>query len=179
MTMIETIVYISGSMEGRPYSSVKKERDRATRMLTVAGFAVCDPLRHKDTHPDEKHRAMNLAKTKFEITQIIDRDENDIKSCNAVLILTGDKPTSGTWFEFAMATYQCHIPVVVIAPKLRKRMDKEAGGKAFEWTSGKATKVVSNLSEAIDILQWLFTNRFVFPRNALEREFSKKEARKK
>ena len=160
------IVYISGSMENRSYAQVKKERDRAIKKLTNVGLATCDPLRHKDTHFKGGKAKMNLAKADYDIQQILERDENDIRSSDALLVLTGDKPTSGTWFEFAYAKYKVKIPVVVIAPKLRRKMDEV--GRAFEWTTGKASKVVRNIDEAVKVLEWFFAQRYESPHSNIE-----------
>jgi len=156
------IVYISGSMEGRLFKFVKKERDIAIKKITDAGFFACNPLRHKGI---ELGKTMNLANTKLEIQQIIGRDELDILHSDALIVLTGDTPSSGTWFEFAFAHYVVKIPIIVIAPKMRKAMDKK--GAAFEWTGGKATKVVSTIDAAIAILEWLFGNRYSIPHSDL------------
>ncbi len=160
------IIYLSGTMEGRPYSAVKKQRDKAIKKLTDAGFTVCDPLRLKEKHFRGGSQKMNLAKADYDIQQVIGRDENDIRASDGLLVLTGDRPSSGTWFEFSLAVNELHIPVVVIAPKLRKRMDEKGG--AFEWTSGKATKVVRDITEAIEILQWLFGQRYISPHSSVK-----------
>lgn len=159
-------IYLSGTMEGRPYEEVELERVEARELLTSAGFGVCDPLRHKHAEIKAGKTIMNLAKTTFEVQQIESRDEFDVLNSDAILILTGDTPTSGTWFEFALSYYSSYfgkkyIPRVVIAPKLRKRMDEKGG--AFEWTGAKASKVVSNIEEAVNVFKWMFGDRLYLP----------------
>ncbi len=155
------IIYLSGTMEGKSFEIVKTQRDKAVRKLTDAGFLVCDPLRHKDKHFRGGKAKMNLSKSDYEIQQIIGRDENDIRQSDALIVLTGDNPSSGTWFEFAFAYYVVKIPVIVVAPSLRRNMD--AHGSAYEWTGGKATKVVRNLDEAVKVLEWLYGKRYEMP----------------
>lgn len=151
-------VYLSGTMEGLSFDAVMKQRSNAIKQLTDAGFIACDPIRHRGKHFIGGKTKMDLSRSDYEIQQVISRDENDIMSCDALLVLTGDNPSSGTWFEFAFAHYVVKIPTIVIAPKLRRRMD--AKGSAFEWTGGKATKVVKNINDAIKVLEWLYGDRY-------------------
>jgi len=153
-------------MEGRPYNEVAEERNLAKKLFTSEGFAVCDPLRHKHVQLKEGKTVMDLAKASFEVQQIVARDEADIRASDGLLVLTGDTPSSGTWFEFAFAHYVVKIPVVVVAPKLRDRMNKKEA--AFEWTGAKASKVVSSIEEAVVVFKWVFGNRLYLPHSELQ-----------
>jgi len=158
------VIYISGTIEGRSFAEVTTQRDEISAKLVDAGFAVCDPMRHKGKDLGSGRTKLDLANTDFDITEIIGRDENDVRDSDALLVLTGDKPSTGTWLEFGLAIYECQIPVVVIAPKLRAKMDEV--GRIVDWTGGKATKVVSDGDEAVEFFRWMYCERFIVPYNS-------------
>lgn len=137
-------IYLAGELSERKFEDIVRERHLIKKLIRENGLIPVDPVRCRDHNELSK---LNI----FTIKNIIARDEHDLSNSNAILVLTGDKPTSGTWFEFAYAHYVLKIPIVVVAPKMLE--DNNFGN----WTFYKATKVVPNVIEAITWLRWFFS----------------------
>jgi len=139
-------IYLSGSMEDRNFNEVLLERAHAESRLMAEGFTVFDPFDCIETIDGD------IAVERYEgleMSEIVARDELAIKNSDAIIVLTGDNPTTGTWFEFAFAHYCVKIPIVVIAPNIKE-------GKKQNWTTYKATKVVSDIDTAAKWLSKFF-----------------------
>lgn len=141
-------IYLGGKMDGRKLAECAKERNDAKALLEKNGFAFIDTLEIEGC----KSLTIDCTRAGFEINEIIDRDKHYLQMADALLILTGDIPTTGTWLEFGYMKYKLEKPIVVIAPKLRKKADKGYQN----WTTGEASKVVASLKEAVE---WLKTLR--------------------
>lgn len=140
-------IYIAGKMSGRNMAEVIKERFIAMSMLLANGFIAIDPqadhfatknfnvatLNINETTGDDMQGILNLTDA-----EIVEQDKKLMSQCNAVLVLTGDDISSGTWLEFGYAKYFLNIPVVVIAQN------------PTTWTRNEASAVVKDIKEAIN-----------------------------
>lgn len=143
-------VYLGGKITGRRFSEVWKERTDAAHILRFSGFTPIDPL---EVHlslagrlyvpeavgdviiDDAFQEALG-----FSDAAIVEQDKDLLRKSDALLILTGDEVSSGTWLEFGYAKYSLGIPVVVVAKN------------PSVWTRCEASAVVSCVEEAV---RWL------------------------
>lgn len=139
------IVYLAGTLTGRNKKQVLQERKRATVLLQQAGFIVFDPVSIEKNQIGLKFKSDNNLAT---MAVYVRKEKNAIENCHALLVLTGDKPSDGTWYEMAFAKYKCKIPVVLVA-KLRFQ------GKLVSWSNVEASAVVPSLAKAVQALKKL------------------------
>lgn len=142
------IIYLSGTLTGRNKKQVLKERKQATKLLEKAGFLVYDPVSIEE-HQGTKFKSDHNLST---MSVFVRKEKNAISNCHAMLVLTGDKPSDGTWFEMAFAKYQCNIPVVLVS-KLRSR------GKLVSWSNVEASSVIPSVPKAVESLKKLLATK--------------------
>ena len=146
-------IYVSGALTGRKVVEVKRERTWVKMLLTQAGFQPVDPfLRHfpdgiPTTLLDCSVDGEFVKRLGLSEKQIVEQDKKLLQDCDAVLIITGDTITSGTWLEFGYARYRLGIPVVVVSQN------------PSTWTTAEATHVAGNVDEAISWLREFFGRR--------------------
>lgn len=137
-------IYLAGTLTGRPRTEVLEERQIATTKLKAAGFEVFDPVSLEDstTREDvfEKPRSLQ------EMANFIASEKEALQQCDAVLVLTGDHASDGTWLEMGYALYSLQLPVVLISP-LRSQ------GQVVSWSNVEATGVVASIDDAVQFLQ--------------------------
>lgn len=136
------IVYLSGTITGRPKKEVLAERKRATDLLKAAGFLVFDPVSLEKNTPGANFK-INHSKQDMDV--FIRKEKRAIENCHAMLLLTGDIPSDGSWMEAAYMRYKLNAPVIMVSP-LR------ASGKLTSWSNVEMTKVVATVEEAIPAL---------------------------
>ena len=140
----EITIYMAGNIRGKKACEVLEFFNSNThyviRRLIEVGIKckVLSPIRGKNC--DE---VTGIWKNKHSLKEIIARDEADVSKSDVVIIQTGDKPSDGSWFEFAYAHYVCKIPVLMVAP-LRK------SGEKVSWSNEKATFIGDTLEECVN-----------------------------
>lgn len=149
--MARRTVYLSGSIGGLSYAEASGPRDYATSLLLKRGWDVLDPMRGYEILStletiEEGERVQTLlGVTDTAITQ---RDRDDIRRSDVLLIFSGDRATWGTAFEweFAVALYK---PVVVIcAPASPTRK--------HPWCRTMSSYFAANVDEAVEFIdRWL------------------------
>lgn len=139
------IIYLCGTLTGRNKKQVLLERRTATRLLEKAGFLVFDPVSIEKKVVGPKFRSDHDTYT---MAKFVRKEKNAIENCHALLLLTGDKPSDGSWLEMGFALYKCKIPVVLVS-RLRTQ------GKLVSWSNVEATSVVPSVQKAVDSLQKL------------------------
>lgn len=135
-------VYLSGTITGRPKKEVLAERKRATDLLKAAGFLVFDPVSLEKNTPGANFK---LNHSRQDMDVFIRKEKHAIGNCHAMLLLTGDIPSDGSWMEAAYMRYKLNAPVIMVSP-LR------ASGKLTSWSNVEMTKVVATVEEAIPAL---------------------------
>lgn len=138
-------VYLSGTLTGRNRKEVAAERARARRVLEKNGFIVFDPTSIEENHLGCKFKSNHSLQV---MASYIRHEKQVIRHCDAMLVLTGDRPSDGTWYEMAFAKYQCGIPVVLVAPRRAK-------GKLVSWSNLEASAIASSIGGAVVELQEL------------------------
>lgn len=137
-------IYLAGSIRGKNAGDVIKFFNANQKYIedrfkeANIPVKILSPIRGK--HCDDEGKEWT---SQYSLHEIIERDENDVRNSDMILIQTGDEPSDGTWFEFGLAHYVCKIPVVMVAP-LRKE------GKKKSWSNHKATYIGDSLKDAVD-----------------------------
>lgn len=143
-------IYLSGSMAGRVAEQVREERELATDLFAKASIFAVDPAA-AEQGLWKKGKAAKIG-LKFPLKTMkafVVQDKWLIRRCDALLVLTGDTPSDGTWREMVYAE-KIGIPVIMIAPR-RKR------GELIGWSNIEVANVVEDLGSAIRLIKrkWL------------------------
>ena len=144
-------VYLSRRFAGRTVSSILQERQMVVRLLENSGIEPVDPLlSHFPNQVVPDHLYDRVIDTSFEHDlglsgeDIVRQCKELLEGCDAVLILTGDEISSGTWLEFGYARYRLDIPVVVVS------------SNPTTWTVVEASYVASTVVSAVAWLKQYF-----------------------
>jgi nucleoside 2-deoxyribosyltransferase len=143
-------IYLSGSMAGRVAEQVQAERELATKLFLKAGIFPVDPAAAEQKLWQRGRKAKIGLQFPLRIMKaFVDQDKWLIRRCDALLVLTGDTPSDGTWREMCYAE-KIGIPVIMIAPR-RKR------GELVGWSNIEVPHVVDDLGSAIRLIRrkWL------------------------
>lgn len=134
-------VYLAGRIANLSYEDAVADRDRLVKKLNDVGIKCRTPMRGKQ-HLKGEAKITSEALGKLSIQEVIQRDLNDLREVDAVVILTGDDPSWGTAGEFYYCTWITNKPTLVVKKNY-------VGG----WMEYYATKMVRDLDEAVDVLK--------------------------
>lgn len=147
-------IYLSGGMAGRPPDLVKAEREHAAEMFKRAGMMAVDPgAAEKKLWKKGKHARIALKFPKKIIEAFVKEDKWLIRRCDALLVMTGDHASDGTWREMAYAE-QLEIPVIMIAPK-------RVHGELVGWSNVEVPDIVEDLPSAIRLIKRKYLKAYV------------------
>lgn len=132
---------MAGKMGGRLGSEVMAERAIAAELLEGADIEAIDPAANENVRPDQ---IIDLKMDYVTMKNFVAKDEYAIRTCGALLILTGDTPSEGTGLEFGLAL-QLGIPVVMVSPK-------RVRGELMGFWNIKASAIFSTVEEAVDFI---------------------------
>lgn len=145
------IVYLSGSIGGLSYEEASGPRDYATSLLLKRGWDVLDPMRGYqilstlETIEEGEQVQKLLGVTDTAITQ---RDRDDIRRSDVLLVFSGDRATWGTAFEWEYAVGLSKPIVVICSP--------DSPTRKHPWCRTMCCAFVSNVDEAVDFIdRWL------------------------
>lgn len=142
-------VYIAGAMHGRKVRDVLIERARAKDALWHLGISYYDPADDEGLHKRGPESIIDLRPSYTTMTHFVEKDEKHLSQCKNLLVLTGDKSSSGTGWEMAMAHYALKIPIVIVAPKM-------AAGRLMNFTTVKANVICKTVEDAaLQIYEYL------------------------
>src|SRR5271157_15877 len=97
-------VYLSGSMAGRVAEQVREERELATTLFAKAGMFAVDPAAaEKRLWKSGRAAKIGLQFPEKIMRAFVAQDKWLIRRCDALLVLTGDTPSDGTWREMLFA----------------------------------------------------------------------------
>ena len=146
-------IYLSGSMAGRSPDQVKAERDHASEQFKKAGMMAVDPgAAEKKLWKKGKKARIALKFPRPIIDAFVKEDLWLIRRCDALLVMTGDTPSDGTWWEMAYAE-KIEIPIVMIAPR-------RAYGELVGWSNIKVKYIVDDLPSAIRLIKKHFLKEY-------------------
>lgn len=141
-------IYLSGSMGGRFAEEIKAERAEASESLAKIGVHAVDPAAAEAQLWGEHNKAKIQTNMKMQIMEaMVKRDKWLIRRCDAVLILSGDNPSDGTWHETAYAL-QMGIPVIMIAPRRCQAKNPLVG-----WSNILVKDIVPDLKRACSLIK--------------------------
>ena len=161
-------VYLSGSMANRLAEQVRSERDLAVKLFGNAGMYGVDPgASEKKLWKKGKKAKIALSFPPKIMQAFIAQDKKLIRLCDALLVMTGDTPSDGTWREMCYAE-TIGIPVIMIAPK-------RVLGQIVGWSNFLVDDLVSDLTSAVRLIK----RKYVKEKAAQEKYFknSIKEAK--
>ena len=154
MTTMSTYlrVYLSGSMAGRPAEQVRADRQLATRLMAKAGIHAVDPgaSEKKLWKKGKKYKITFKFPVKI-MKAFVDQDLWLIRHSDALLVMTGDNPSDGTWWELAYAKF-IGLPVIMISPK-------RVNGEIVGWSNIMANDLVSDIKGAIKLIKRKYVTR--------------------
>lgn len=136
-------VYLAGKMGGRPGCDVLVERRRAKEACAGADLKCVDPAEGEIVPHDAT--PIDLRLDYVTMKNFVAKDEYAIRTCNALLVLTGDMPSEGTGWEMGLAHFELGIPVVLVAPK-------RVAGELMGFSNIKADAIFSTVEEAAEFI---------------------------
>lgn len=137
--------YIAGAMHSRPVGEVVAEREKAKALCDLYEVSYYDPAEDEGLERFGPGELID-AKPNIELMQhYVWKDESHLEQCQAILVLTGDKASSGTLWECAKAYYELNIPIFLVAPKMAK-------GELVNFTTIKADFICETQEEAVSLL---------------------------
>ena len=145
------IVYLAGAIANLSYEDATAARIRARQCFVDRGWDVLDPMRGKEVLStlafiDEKAATRLLGVTEAAIVQ---RDFDDLRRADVILILSGDAPSWGTAFEWSLSHFHFQKPVVVVA-------GLDAPVRNHPWCKVMTSAFCSSVEEAADFIdRWL------------------------
>ena len=151
--MARRTVYLAGTISGLTYGQASGPRDYAANLLLKRGWDVLDPMRGYqilstlgDTPISEGQEVKSmLGITDTAITQ---RDRDDIRRSDVLLVFSGNAATWGTGFEWEFA-FNLGKPIVIIC-------DEDSPTRNHPWCRTMCSGFVSSVDEAVEFIdRWL------------------------
>ena len=149
--MARKVAYLAGSISGLTYQEATATRNTIKQQLANLGWDSLDPMRGKEILSsleaiDEQQSIRLLGVTD---AAIIERDYDDLRRADVLLILSGDRPSWGTAFEWGIAHFQMRKPVVVICAP-------DSFTRTHPWCKLMASYFADSVEDAVDFLtHWL------------------------
>lgn len=140
-----TRVYLAGAMGGRMGWDVLKERKEAVDLCRSFDLNPYDPAAGENVDPT---RLVDLKLDYLTMKAYVAKDEYAVRNSDVLLVLTGDRTSSGTMWEMGLAHFECGIPVVIVSPK-------RVAGELMDFTNVKADAVFATTAEAVE---WIAEN---------------------
>lgn len=146
------VVYLSGRIAGLTYTEAVAKREEATKQLNELNWDVLDPMRGKEILStlefidETKSKALLGGVTDAAIVQ---RDFDDVRRADAIIVLSGDEPSWGTAFEWSLAHFYFQKPVVVVCAK-------DSPTRQHPWCLSMSSYFAETVEEAITFIdRWL------------------------
>lgn len=139
-------VYLAGSMAGRVAEIVRAERQLAVKQFAKAGIHAIDPgASEKNLWKSGKNSKISHAAPLKIMEAFVRQDLWLIRRVDALVVLTGDYASDGTWNEIAYAR-TIGLPVVMIAPS-------RVRGDLVGWSNVLNPYIVEDLTSAIRLVK--------------------------
>lgn len=150
-------VYLAGAMHGRTVQEVIEERSLARYLCEANGITYYDPA--SDEGLDQMHpsQIIDLKPDLLTMEGYVKKDDAFVDQCRVLLVLTGDRASSGTLWEAGRMFYKNKRPIYLVAPKM-------AQGSLTNFTTVKATKIFESIGQAIKFLKGELDHAICNPR---------------
>lgn len=135
--------YLAGAMHGRLGKDVLQERQNAKLLCKQLGVTYYDPAEDENIKP---HAIIDAKPNMRLMRHFVKKDFKNLDRCKSVLVLTGDKSSSGTAWEIARMHFKWRRPVVLIAPRMYD-------GELVNFSTVLATKICGTPKQAIRYLR--------------------------
>jgi nucleoside 2-deoxyribosyltransferase len=136
-------VYLAGAMHGRLGRDVLNEREAARAICKDLGIRAYDPAEDEVIHSSQIIDAKpNLRRMRW----FVDKDFRNLDQCRAIVVLTGDRSSSGTAWEMARMYFRWRRPIILVAPKMHDR-------RLVNFTTILATKICPTQMQAFRALK--------------------------
>jgi nucleoside 2-deoxyribosyltransferase len=155
------VCIFAGGMAGRRAEEVHAERQAAIKAFSKVGIFAVDPAAAEQKFiENQKSKKINVAYSEKVMKAFVTQDKWLIRHSDALLVMTGDRPSDGTWREMCYAE-AIGIPVVMIAPQRKK---KEMVG----WSNILVPHIVKDLSEAVNLIKRRWVKEYTAHRQYFE-----------
>ena len=149
--MARRIVYLSGSIGGLSYDEAANPRNKAAKLLNAIGWDTLDPMRgYQILSTLDVIKEGEQVQNMLGVTDaaIIQRDTDDVRRSDVLLVFSGNDASWGTAFEWQMA-YDLKKPIVVIC-------DKDSPTRLHPWCRTMASYFAETIEEAVEFIdKWL------------------------
>jgi len=122
-------------------AEVLQERYNAANICEDYELMAVDPATTENIDP---LALVDLKMDYVTMKAFVAKDEYAIRTCNALLVLTGDTPSEGTGLEFGLAL-ELGIPVVLVSPK-------RVSGELMGFWNVKASAIFKTVDEAVNFI---------------------------
>lgn len=136
--MLKYNVYIAGAMHGRLGREVLEERSKAKLQCKLNGLTYYDPAEDEDINPN---KIIDLKPNLRRMSWFVDKDDDHVDQSKYLLVLTGDKSSSGTGWEMGRMFYLNKRPIFIVAPKMYHRL-------LTNFTTVKVNKIFETVEQA-------------------------------
>jgi hypothetical protein len=89
----------------------------ARRICDRLGLGYFDPAEREGLYDMPTDKLIDMGVDRRTMEDFVYEDEKGLDGCTCILVLTGDTPSDGAWWEMGKAYFQLKIPVVMVAPK--------------------------------------------------------------
>jgi nucleoside 2-deoxyribosyltransferase len=139
-------LYLSLGMHSRLGRDVIEQVEEAKKFCKMYGVTYYSPCDDEKIEPNKIiDDRPNLRRMRW----FVEKDDSHVDRCRALLILTGDKNSSGTLWEAGRMYYRNRRPVFLVAPKMYH-------GLLANFSTVKATRLFTDSESAI---KWLAKNK--------------------
>lgn len=131
--------YLAGSMHGRLGRDVLNEREQARAICKELGLKPYDPAEDEVIQPSQ---IIDAKPNPRRMRWYVKKDFKNLDKCKSIVMLTGDKSSSGSAWEMARMFFKWKRPIILVAPKMYDR-------RLVNFTTILATKICATQLQAL------------------------------
>lgn len=135
--------YAAGAMHGRLGRDVLTEREQIRSLAKKLGLTVYDPALDENIKP---HLVIDSRPNLRLMRWYVKKDFKHLDQCKAIVVLTGDRSSSGTGWEVARMYFKYRRPIILIAPRMYDRA-------LVNFSTVLATKICATQKQALTYLK--------------------------
>lgn len=146
MKKLKFDLYLSLSMHGRLGRDVINQSEEAKKFCKMYGVTFYSPC---DDEIIDPRKVIDTVPNRRRMRHFVQKDDSHIDVCRALLLLTGDKSSSGTLWESGRMHYMHRRHVILVAPKMYH-------GQLANFSTIKARKILPDIESAV---KWYSKNK--------------------
>lgn len=140
-------VYLSGKMGGLPVGEIIAKRMEARTICDRLGLEYFDPAQREGLYDMQTSKTIDMQTNRDTMIDFVYEDEAGLDGCTVCLVLTGDTPSDGSWWEMCKAYYRLNIPVVMVAPQ-------RVRGEIMGFSNIKVANIFSTIEGALVFIRY-------------------------